>query len=411
MIDKIIKAPIKFYAYLKKDFLLLVKRKKYLYLSIAIPLVVAVIFLFMLNPSKTGIRVEVCDYDNTEYTRQQISDLEGFDVRFLNLDNCREDVIAHIKSGKTALGLEIEKGFSEKINDAKPAGMIIYYDNTDIALSNLVSWKMDVSLNSYKRSIVDVFNQELKRKVSSLRSNVDIALELVSSSSALSKRIKLIDSDLKRIEEMPTDFLMNPIWTDQRAIYEEKLAKDSGIAFIFPIIAMFLVIMLAATSLIYDKNTNFLIRVKASTSPVLYILAKLVFFFAVTAAQFIIILLMFLIYGSTYSMSFLEVLHMLALVAFLNSLIGMVIGLISENEGIAILFSLMVSFPLMLLSGVFFPLQTMPGFLQYLAKIAPLYYQVSVVKSVMLFNQALSGNWIYAFIVLFLVVHYMIKRM
>ena len=410
MIDKIVKIPLKFYAYLKKDFLLLVKRKKYLYLSIAIPLVVAMLFLFMLNPSKAGIKVEVCDYDNTEYTRNEISNLEGFDVKFLNLDNCREDVISHIKSGKTDLGLEIEKGFSSKIDDAKPAGIIIYYDNTDIALANLVSWKFDVSLGEYKRSIVDVFNQELKRKVSGLRSNVDIALDLASSSSAISRRIQLIDTDLKKIEEMPTDFLMNPIWTDPKPIYEEKLAKDSGIAFIFPIIAMFLVIMLSATSLIYDKNTNFLIRVKSSTSPALYILAKLAFFFTVTAAQFLIILLMFWIYGSTYSMPFLGVLHMILLVSVLNSLIGMVIGLISENEGIAILFSLMISFPLMLLSGVFFPLQTMPGFLQYLSKIAPLYYQISVVKSVMLFDQAISYNWIYALVILFLVVHFMIRR-
>lgn len=410
MIDKIIKIPIKFYAYLKKDFLLLVKRKKYLYLSIAIPAVVAILFLFMLNPSKTGIRFEVCDYDNTDYSREYVSNLEGFKAEFLPLDNCEERMISDIKSGKTPLGVEIPGGFSERLENLQPAMMAIYYDNTDIAFSNLISWKVDVSLDKYKREIVDVFNQEIKRKIASLRSNVDIALALSSSSNLISKRIKLIDNDLKRIEETPTDFLINPIQTEKKPIYKENLSKDSGISFIFPIISIFMVLMLSSTSLIYDKKTNFITRVKSSTSPALYLLAKLVFFFAITLAHFLIILLLFLMYGSTYQASVLGVLNVILMISIMNTLIGLVIGLVSENEGIAILFSLMLSFPMMLMSGVFFAIQTMPGFLQYITKMTPLYYQITAMKAVMLFNQTISNTWIYPLVALFILVNYLINR-
>ena len=111
-IQKLAKMPIKFYAYLKKDFLLLVKRKKYLYLSIAIPAVVALIFLFMLNPSSSGIKVEVCDFDNTDASIEYLSNLEGFSAQFLSLDNCENRLISDIRTGKTPLGVKIPAGFS-----------------------------------------------------------------------------------------------------------------------------------------------------------------------------------------------------------------------------------------------------------------------------------------------------------
>jgi ABC-2 type transport system permease protein len=408
--QKIARIPIKFYGYLKKDFLLLIRRKKYLYLSIAIPAVVALLFLFMLNPSKSGIKAEVCDFDDSSESRNYIDNLEGFDVKFLSLENCRDKLVQDIRYGRADIGFEIPDGFSETLSNLQPANLNVYYDNTDIALSNLVSWKVDSSLSSYKKDVVDVFNTELKGKVTSLRSNVDIALALASSSNLISKRIKLIDSDLRRVESMPTDFLINPIGTDMKPIYKEGVGKDAGLAFVFPIISLFIILMLASSSFIYDKKSNFITRVKASTSSALYLLAKLVFFFVITLAQFIIILILFLIYGSTYNISFIGLTNTLIMISMLNALIGMLIGLVSENEGVAILFSLMISFPLMLLSGIFVPLQTMPALIQYIARIAPLEYQISAAKSALLFNQQIPTTWIWAVLMLFLLVHYLIRR-
>jgi len=101
---------------------------------------------------------------------------------------------------------------------------------------------------------------------------------------------------------------------------------------------------------------------------------------------------------------------MIIFIAVINTLLGMLIGCISENEGIALLFSLIISFPLMLLSGIFFPLQTMPAFVQYLAKLLPLHYQIIAVKSVLLFNLEISSKWIITAIILFMLVYYLIRK-
>jgi len=401
---------LKFYGYLKKDILLLVKRKKYLYLSILLPLIIAGIFLFMLNPSNAFIKIGVCDFDNTYYSKEAFKDLEGFKAVILPNDDCINQLKEQIKSGKLSLGIEIEKGFSKKIESLKQAKLIIYYDNTDISLSNLISWKVDVSLLPYERAIIDALNQELKKKVSAIRFNVDLALELTPSYRRINEKIKQIDKDLKRVEELETEFLVNPLYAEKVPIYEHTFAKASGIAFIFPILALFITLMLSSTSLIYDRKTNFITRVKASTSPITYLLAKLVFFTLLTIVQFLIILLLFLAYGSAYHFPFFNVLHMIIFIAVINTLLGMLIGCISENEGIALLFSLIISFPLMLLSGIFFPLQTMPAFVQYLAKLLPLHYQIIAVKSVLLFNLEISSKWIITAIILFMLVYYLIRK-
>ena len=168
--------------------------------------------------------------------------------------------------------------------------------------------------------------------------------------------------------------------------------------------------MLSSTSIIYDKKTGFLTRVKSSTSPLVYLLAKIVFFSVLVFVQFLIILLLFILYGSSYSFSLLGLFELVMFIAIFDSLFGVIIGLISNNEGIAVLFSLIIAFPLMLISGVFFPVQTLPKIVQYIGKILPLNYQILTSKAVLLFNQGIPNNWIYFAVGLFVVVWWLIKK-
>ncbi|MEM4230482.1 MAG: ABC transporter permease [Candidatus Pacearchaeota archaeon] len=408
-INSILSISRKFYSYLKKDFLLMVKRKKYLYLLILIPLLIGLIFIFFLNPSPANIKVGVCDNDQTSYSRQAVSDLKGFNTIFLPIENCTQNLLSQIKSKQISLGLEIPKGFSQNLLNLKQVKIIMYYDNTDIAFANFISWKVDVSMEPYERSILNALNTELKARVSAIRTGVDFMLELTEDYKTAQSRIQKIDSDLKKIEEIETEFILNPVWTEHKPIYTEK-TKDAGFAFIFPIIALFIVLMLSSSSFIYDKKTNFLVRVKSSTSPIIYIFAKLVFFFVITLINFMIIYILFLLYGSSYNLSFLKILNLLAFISITNTLLGMLIGLVSDNEGVAILFSFIVSFPFMLLSGIFYPVQTMPLLVQYFAKIIPLNYQITYSKSVILFDQSIGFNWLWIALVLVILVYYFITR-
>ncbi len=397
-------------AYLKKDTLLLTQRKKYLYLFILLPLIIATLFLFALNPKEYSISVGICDFDNTEISSNAFQNLDGFTPIILEKENCLEEIESQIKQGKIDIGLEIGQGFSENLADLKQSKLVIYYDNTDIAFTNLISWKVTQSLQPFKRQIIDNLNQELNSKVKSVRSGVDLALEFSDFSKTLTDKIEEADEDLRTLEEMNTEFLTNPIWTEHKPIYDEDLKKDAGIVYIFPILAIFIILMLASTSIIYDKNTGFITRVKTSSHLFYYILAKLIFFTALVAIQFLIILILFMITGAKYAISPLAILQLILFIGIINTTLGLIIGLISNNEGIAVLFSLMISFPLMLISGIFFPIQALPKTIQWISTVLPLHHQINATKQALLFGQTISNNWVYLAIPLIIFLYYLIRK-
>lgn len=399
----------KFYGYLKKDFMLLYKRKKYLAVFILLPLIISFLFLFALNPGSYNIKTGVCDFDNTEYSRDAFVNLKGFDVVSVEEDGCIDNLKEAIKKGELDLGLVIGKGFSENLENLKQSKMIIFYDNSDVAFANLVSWKIDSSMQYFERGIIDALNSELKDNVESARRNIDVVKDVGRFSKIIDERIKSVDSDLKMIEDMETEFIVNPIWTDKKGVYDSEV-DDAGIAFVFPLLALFIVLMLSSVSVIYDKKSGFITRVKSSTSPFVYLLAKVLFFVFIVALQFLIIFLIFLAYGSSYSLNFFNILELVVYVAVVDCLIGFLIGLIADNEGMAVLFSLILAFPLMLVSGVFFPIQAMPNFVRYVAGILPLNYQVEASKAVLLFGENASNEWMWLAGGLFLVVWWVLRR-
>jgi ABC-2 type transport system permease protein len=399
----------KFYGYLKKDVLLLVRRKKHMYLFLALPFVIGLLFLFFLNPSPNNLKTVVCDNDGTSFSKEAVSNLNGFSITFLDSKNCVDEMISLIKKGKYSLGLEIPQGFSNNLDNLEQSRILVYYDDTDIALANLINWKVESSLAPFERTIINQLNNEVKNRVSSIRSGVDLVSDFSKSSATLNKRVNEIDSDLKVIENIDTEFILNPVWIDSKPLYD-KQANDSGIAFVFPIIALFVVLMLSSTSIIYDRKTNFLIRVKSSTSPLVYLFAKLVFFFAITLVNFLIVFLLFIIYGSSFTYNIPQIINLVAFIAITNTIIGMFIGSISDNEGVAVLFSLIISLPFMLVSGIFYPIQTLPTFVQFLSKIMPMNYQIAYSKTVLLLGQSIGLTWIYVDIVLFGIVYYIIRK-
>ena len=166
---------IRFYGYLKKDFQLLVQRKKYLYIFILLPLVIASLFLFALNPGEYEVKVGICDFDGTQMSGGAYSNLGGFTPVIIEYENCLENLNSKIKTGELDLGIEVPEGFAKNIENLEQSRLVIYYDNTDVALSNVISWKVDNSLRPFKRQIID----ELNSTIPSVATEMNIDPEIV----------------------------------------------------------------------------------------------------------------------------------------------------------------------------------------------------------------------------------------
>jgi ABC-2 type transport system permease protein len=66
--------------------------------------------------------------------------------------------------------------------------------------------------------------------------------------------------------------------------------------------------------------------------------------------------------------------------------LGMLVGTVTKSQESAGVIGNIITFPMMFLSGTFFPVSSMPPYLQNIAHVLPLYYIIDGLNSVMVYN-------------------------
>lgn len=114
----------------------------------------------------------------------------------------------------------------------------------------------------------------------------------------------------------------------------------------------------------------------------------------------IILALSILLFGVSIQGSIALVLGLLLLTVFSIVGLGILITSFTSTEETATMIMMTLTFPMMFLSGVFFPIQQMPQFMQVIAQFLPLTYAVSALRRVVVLGvgvQAISTDIIILF--------------
>ncbi len=98
---------------------------------------------------------------------------------------------------------------------------------------------------------------------------------------------------------------------------------------------------------------------------------------------FIILILAVALFGVVIEGSVLLVIFLILLTVFSFVGLGILITSFTENEETATMVMMTLMFPMMFLSGVFFPIQQMPWYMQGIAKFLPLTYATTALRKVM----------------------------
>ena len=98
---------------------------------------------------------------------------------------------------------------------------------------------------------------------------------------------------------------------------------------------------------------------------------------------FIILLLAVVLFGVVIEGSILLVIALIILTVFSFVGLGILITSFTDKEETATMVMMTLMFPMMFLSGVFFPLQQMPGYMQTFAHFLPLTYATAALRKVM----------------------------
>jgi ABC-2 type transport system permease protein len=107
----------------------------------------------------------------------------------------------------------------------------------------------------------------------------------------------------------------------------------------------------------------------------------------------IILVLAVVLFGVTIEGNILLVFFLILLTVFSFVGLGILITSFTENEETATMVMMTLMFPMMFLSGVFFPLQQMPWYMQGIAKFLPLTYATTALRKVVVLGADVPAVW------------------
>lgn len=293
--------------------------------------------------------------------------------------------------------LLIENQLTQKINDVQNI-----INELDQVLYDIDSTNSKLSEMDSKLSIANQRLDQAKYSVENFRQTIfylDSTIKEVSTllDDAILQRQQVLNdfrntrtsmtslvSTLKELSLYSPEYIANPI-----KIYPYKMYNVSNLGVITPmsisIVLLLTCMLLASVSIILDRNQGVTLRaILSPTPPVIWFSGKILGQLAFAFTEALIILVIALaIFQVPVNGSFIELFLVFFIASFSFISIGIFITNFTNTQSTAILASLLVMVPLLFLSGIVFPIDFMPSFMQGLCNILPLTVTNELITGIM----------------------------
>ncbi|MBU2476299.1 ABC transporter permease [Candidatus Micrarchaeota archaeon] len=276
---------------------------------------------------------------------------------------------------------------------------VIDIDSTNNKLDQTLDKLNDVDsrLNSANSSI-----QSFKNTVSSMQNTLNeiklMITEAKSSRESIMQDLKetksqmqALSTKLENLSSLSPDSLVRPI-----KITKEPLFASTEVSVITPmaiaIVLLLTSLLLTSISIILEKNQGVELRAKLSpTMRFTWIAGKMLgqMVFALFEAL-IILLVAFIGFGVIVYGSALDLFLVLLIIAFSFISIGLFLTNFTKTQSTAVLSSLLVSVPLIFLSGMILPTSFMPSFVKSFSEVLPLTVATELVTSILVRGSPIS---------------------
>lgn len=243
-------------------------------------------------------------------------------------------------------------------------------------------------------SLKNVKNQSAQ--VSSSMQN--LTDEMVNSSSALTSDIDRTGLVIGEVIARSPSVIAAPIKLDREPVFRGRSYLDFLMPGIISIVLMFISFLLASITIVQERSKKTLIRTLLTP------LSLGMFLFEKTAALIIIafiqgiilIIVAFVFYGiliPTDQMANLFLVILIYASAFIG--IGMALATLADSENTAMLLTLVLSIPMLFLSGVFFPFETMPDLMIQLGNSLPITMGIRALETVLIYHKGFETFSVY----------------
>jgi ABC-2 type transport system permease protein len=151
---------------------------------------------------------------------------------------------------------------------------------------------------------------------------------------------------------------------------------------------MFAVTNLSST---YRRDKIFKLLSLTPLTKTEWLMSKILWYIGATAVSFLLMSLVgAYLFGAHFTLNW-GIIVFLVLGPFFFVSLGMLVGTVSNSPESASVVGNLVTFPMMFLSGTFFPVQSMPAYLQAVAHVLPLYYVIEGLTNVMIYGNFASA--------------------
>ncbi len=365
---------------IKKDLLVLWRHKPRLISIFIFPILMIALFGYGMGGSIENIPVVVVKQSSGPVTDSTLNAIKGMDLyNVKDIISDPDKARQMVESGAVKAAIILPPDY-ENLNNTNPKSVVVYIDSSDQmatqtltpatqALFSQIS--AEIGMQKLQASGVQVQSQGVNAQ-----SNPLASLNSQNMMNSINFQINKIYGDIKYIDFLVPAILAMTVMMGAMMSMGESLAgeRERGeLARLF----------MTPTSVATVVGGKIISRLVIQTSTAMVLIGAAILLFNITIA------------GSMLLTILLLILTALCFVGF-GIMISARVGTQEDYVQMVMPFSM----PMMFISGVFYPLETMPWIFQKIAYLAPLTYANIALRRVMLQGAGLADIWIYVAVLL-----------
>lgn len=340
----------RFMSFVGKEFNHILRDQRTLLVLLVMPVVMIVLFGFALSTEIKDVKVAVFDPSRDAATSRIINQIDASEYFTVTDFLSSEDGILQAFMDNTAdIVLVFEDNFYNRAVHEGNGNIQVIVDGSNTNVGSMAAF--------YVSSVVSSFQQELAEEAAM---------------------------------NGGTDASASPVWinTSTRMMYNPQM--KSAFNFVPGVMGMILMLicaMMTSVSIVREKERGTMeVLLVSPVKPFSVILAKAIPYFVVSAFILItIICLSVFLIKVPVSGSLLWIILVSLLFIMVSLSIGILISTLVSQQEVAILISGMVlMLPTMLLSGMLFPIESMPDILQWMSYAVPAKWYIEAMKVMMI---------------------------
>jgi ABC-2 type transport system permease protein len=330
-----------FLSFARKEFYHIFRDSRTMMILLGMPIIQIILFGFAITTEVKNTRVAVYDPSNDISTQRIINQLSASE--YFTIDhylNNPEDVQEAFLEGKVSLALIFSENFNENLLHTGEAAIQLIADATDP--------NQATTITSYASNIIASYQQELLREY-------NISFQII-------PEIRM---------------LYNP----------EMKSAYNFVPGVMGMILMLICAMMTSIAIVREKEMGTMeVMLASPMKPIYVIVSKMVPYFVISWVNLITILLLAVFVLGVPISGNLIWLNVLSLIFILVALaLGLLISTLIDSQVAAMIASGMgLMIPVILLSGMIYPVENMPHILQWLSCIIPARWYIAGVKKLMI---------------------------